>query len=51
MKITKEVSEHYSRIGRVGGKRSVKYRFAGKSKDEISEIMRRVSACRKKITK
>lgn len=36
------MNKHAQELGKLGGKKSVKKRFKGKTKKEISEIMRRV---------
>ena len=42
-KLQKEaLSEYFKELGRKGGKKSIKSRFAEKTAREISEIMRRV---------
>jgi len=38
----KQISKMASMMGKKGGKNSVKSRFSGKTKTEISEIMRNV---------
>lgn len=42
VKITMDISKLAKELGRRGGKASVKKRFAGKTKEEISEEMRKV---------
>lgn len=37
------IKKHLSKIGAKGGTQSVKTRFAGKTKEEISEMMRNVA--------
>jgi hypothetical protein len=45
----KTISQMASEMGKKGGKNSVKSRFAGKTKTEISEIMRNVRYSKKDI--
>jgi hypothetical protein len=45
----KKISEIAKALGSLGGKKSVKVRFAGKTKEEISEIMKRVKLAKKRI--
>lgn len=42
MKKNNPLSKLASKLGRIGGKKSVESRFKGKSKEEISEMMRDV---------
>lgn len=45
-----KLSKIAKQLGSKGGKQSVKIRFNGKSKNEISEIMKRVRKSSKKTT-
>lgn len=48
MGITRRSFQKWGGIGgKIGGAKSVKKRFKGKSKKEISEIMKKVSSARK----
>lgn len=35
-------NQHASALGKLGGKKSVKSRFAGKTKEEISQMMSKI---------
>lgn len=48
--INMNLSEIAKKLGSVGGKKSVKSRFKGKTKEEISQIMKKVKGSKKSFT-
>lgn len=49
MKKINPLSKIAAQLGKIGGKKSIQVRFSGKSKAEISEIMRNVRYSKKDL--